>query len=109
MIKDISNRMMRDFATCLARTARPPSPRPAAPPSLRRGGTRGRRRGRPCGRPPAAEAARQSRARDRARPKAPPGAEAKPVKGISLFFSVLWERIKWLFGRAPPLALARHG
>jgi carbon monoxide dehydrogenase subunit G len=58
MIEDISNRLLRDFATCLQdKLAAPPEPsgRPAAP--------------------------------------------AAPVKGISLFFSVLVERLRHLFGR----------
>jgi uncharacterized protein len=31
----------------------------------------------------------------------PPAPAAQPVKGVSLFFSVLWERIRRLFGRGP--------
>ena len=92
MMEDISNRMMRDFATCLSsRLADAPTapsgeevtkgeaapeavaaadqPAPAAPPPPRVGGTSS----------PAA---------------------AKPVGGIGLFFSVLWERIRRRFGRA---------
>jgi carbon monoxide dehydrogenase subunit G len=58
MIEDISNRMLRDFASCLqAKLAQPPGT-PAAPPQ-----------------------------------------SARPVRGISLFFSVLVERLRRLFGR----------
>jgi hypothetical protein len=33
------------------------------------------------------------------RPEAPAGQPAKPISGFSLFFSVLWERIKRVFSR----------
>ena len=58
MIEDVSNRMMRDFASCLQAKLAEPQDESAA-------GT------------------------------APP--RAKPVQGISLFFSVLWERLRRLF------------
>jgi carbon monoxide dehydrogenase subunit G len=96
MMQDISNRMMRDFATCLqtrlagesppvapsgaevtAGEAAPEAVAAAAPPMG--GGPHG------APRPPA--------------PAPPPPPPAAPVKGFSLFFSVLWERIKRLFGR----------
>jgi uncharacterized protein len=98
MIKDISNRLMRDFATCLQQTIEgppatteqaaaagsaggPPSAAPAgeaAPAGPVEGATGG---------PPAA--GEQPAAR-------PP---AKPIKGLSLFLSLLWERIRNLFRR----------
>ncbi len=58
MIEDVSNRLLRDFATCLQTRLAEGAPAPAAP----------------------------------------TGAEAQRVNAISLFFSVLWERIKRLFG-----------
>ena len=71
IMEDVSNRLMRDFATCLstrlgepAAAAAEPSEGEAAPPA----------------------------------PAAPPPAAA-PVKGFSLFFAVVWERVKGLFGR----------
>ena len=72
MMQDVSNRLLRDFATCLStRLAEPAAetaevavaPASSAPP--------------PSSPPPAPE----------------------PLKGGSLFFSVLWERIKRLFSR----------
>jgi carbon monoxide dehydrogenase subunit G len=74
MIKDVSNRLLRDFSDCLAKTIEAksavssqhsavdgsgavPGPAPAAAPT-----------------------------------------SAKPVSGLSLFFSVLWERARRLFG-----------
>jgi uncharacterized protein len=88
MMEDISNRMMRDFATCL-------SSRLADAPTAPSGEevTKG-------------EAAPEAvAAADQAAPSAPPPprpqpAAAKPVGGIGLFFSVLWERIRRRFGRA---------
>jgi carbon monoxide dehydrogenase subunit G len=96
MIKDISNRLMKDFATCLqsrlaeepAAAAETPGVPPTEPPAtaeaphdLHPGG--GPRAAAPSAPPP----------------PSPPPAPAKPVNGLSLFFGVLWERIKRLFGR----------
>jgi carbon monoxide dehydrogenase subunit G len=109
MMQDISNRMMRDFATCLqsrlagepeaaapsgaevtAGDAAPesvvaaePEAAPPAPPMG--GGPHGASR--PVD-PPATPPA-----------PAPPPPAAAPVKGFSLFFGVLWDRIRRLFGR----------
>jgi carbon monoxide dehydrogenase subunit G len=76
IMEDVSNRLLRDFATCLSsrlgEPSAPPEPTEAAPigaPS-------------PSTPPPAATA---------------PG--AAPVKGLSLFFSVVLERIRGLFKR----------
>jgi hypothetical protein len=56
MIEDVSNRMLRDFATCLqAKLTQPADQTGAAP------------------------------------------ATARPVRGMSLFFAVLWERLRRLF------------
>jgi uncharacterized protein len=71
MMEDISNRLMRDFAECL---------------QTRLAG-------------PAEEAAAAGAAAPEAAPAPAPAPAPKPVGGISLFFSVLWERIKRLFGR----------
>jgi uncharacterized protein len=61
IMEDVSNRLLRDFATCLStRLADAPSEAPS---------------------------------------EAPAAAAPEPLKGGSLFFSVLWERIKRLFGR----------
>jgi hypothetical protein len=71
MMQDVSNRLLRDFATCLStRLAEPAQPETA----------------------PESVAAAPSTP-----PPAPPATE--PLKGGSLFFSVLWERIKNLFRR----------
>jgi len=68
MIKDVSNRLLRDFSDCLTKTIEEESTGLEAEPV-------------PAG------------------PVRPAPAQAKPVSGISLFFSVLWERIRRLFGR----------
>jgi uncharacterized protein len=77
MMQDIANRLLRDFAACLEQ-----------------------RLG--AGEPEAATAETGS-APSTAAPAAPaapaPPAQAPPVKGISLLFSVFWERIKRLFKR----------
>ena len=77
MIKDISNRLLRDFSDCLARTIE-------AEPE----GTT------PSGHAESASGAGPAGAETPAAPT-----PAKPVSGISLFFSVLRERIGRLFGR----------
>jgi carbon monoxide dehydrogenase subunit G len=98
MIEDISNRLMRDFATCLqSRLGAESASAPSAPSGAEV--TAGEE-------PPEAVAAAVPPAPPEAgvavstppppRPPAPPAAE--PVKGFSLFFGVLWERVKRLFG-----------
>jgi uncharacterized protein len=96
MIKDISNRLMKDFATCLqSRLAEEPAAAPETP-------------GVPPTEPPAtAEEPRdlhpgggpRASAPSAPPPPTPAPAPAKPVNGLSLFFGVLWERIRRLFGR----------
>ncbi len=76
MMQDVSNRLLREFATCLStRLAEPAAPAAA----------------------PAEETDTVSTAPPPSTPPPPPAAE--PLKGGSLFFSVLWERIKGLFSR----------
>lgn len=76
MIEDISNRLMREFAECLQKTLGEPTEEPAA---------RSPQPGEPAG--------------GRAQGAGGGVAPAKPIKGLSLFFSVLWERIRRLFRR----------
>jgi carbon monoxide dehydrogenase subunit G len=84
IMEDVSNRLLRDFATCLAtRLGEPAAEEPTAPSGAEV--TAGDA-------PPEAVAAASTP------PPPPPPAPAAPVKGFSLFFSVLWERIKRLFG-----------
>jgi carbon monoxide dehydrogenase subunit G len=90
IMQDVSNRLLRDFATCLSTRLAEPSTAPAAESA----GTA------PGGSPaPADEVA----AAGTKPPSTPPPAAAppptQPLKGGSLFFSVLWERIKRLFKR----------
>jgi carbon monoxide dehydrogenase subunit G len=100
MMEDISNRLMRDFATCL-------SSRLADAPTAPSGEEVAKGEA-----PPEAEAAAAPQegadtespgsAAPSPRPPSPPPAQpqaAKPVGGIGLFFSVLWERIRRRFGR----------
>jgi carbon monoxide dehydrogenase subunit G len=98
IMEDVSNRLMRDFATCLS-SRLGETPEPAAPTGAE---------------VTAGDAAPEAVAAAATVPPAPTGATppppvtpppaatppaAAPVKGFSLFFSVLWERIKRLFGR----------
>jgi carbon monoxide dehydrogenase subunit G len=110
MMEDISNRLMRDFATCLSSRL---AEAPAAPSGEEVAAGDAPPEAVAAADPEAdqldAEAAAASAGATAAgttagpataRP-APPPAEpqaAKPVGGIGLFFSVLWERIRRRFG-----------
>ena len=83
IMEDVSNRLMRDFATCLSSRLGEPAAAPAPEAPTGAEVTAGDA-------PPEAVAAA---------PPPPPPQPAAPVKGFSLFFSVLWERIRRLFGR----------
>ena len=87
IMEDVSNRLLRDFATCLStRLAEAPAaPEPTVPTGAEV--TAGDA-------PPEAVAAAASTP-----PPRPPAPEPAAIKGVSLFFSVLWERIKRLFRR----------
>jgi carbon monoxide dehydrogenase subunit G len=96
MIKDISNRLLRDFSTCLQqRLAAEPAGEMTAGEAAASAGAADA-----VGKTPAevsGEAAAPS-APTPAPPAQPPAA-APPVKGFSLLFSVLLERIKGLLRR----------
>jgi uncharacterized protein len=127
MIEDISNRLLRDFAACLqsrlGETAPPAAPSGAevtagdaapeavaaaapgavegtpaggAPAGAAPGGTPGAVEGTPSGGAPAASAPPPSVPRPQPTAQQP-HAPAAPIKGFSLFFSVLWGRIKRFF------------
>ena len=91
MIEDISNRLMRDFSTCLqSRIVSEPVPSGEAI-------TTGEE-------PPEAAAGADPDPAPAAAPRPapavpPPAAAAKPISGFSLFFGALWVRIKRIFGR----------
>ena len=109
MIEDISKRMMRDFSQCLQAsmasepapaaaesaapvTAAPVTPGEEADAALASAG------GAAAGASAATEAAPAPPAPKPAPARAAPP-PAKPIKGFSLLLSVLWDRIKRLFGR----------
>jgi uncharacterized protein len=117
MIKDISNRLLRDFAACLqqrlaaepagaltgeeaaatagAAAAAEPQTAPDGPPDAP-----GPAPGAPPEAPPAPSAPPSASASPpRPAPASPPPV-AKPINGVSLFFSVLLERIRNLFKRS---------
>jgi carbon monoxide dehydrogenase subunit G len=106
MINDISNRLLRDFATCLQqRLAAEPAGGLTADEAAASAGA-----GDAVGKTPTEVSGgvpvqAENGARDQVQPvpaqsgPAQPPAAAPPVKGISLLFSVLWERVRRLFGR----------
>jgi len=98
MMKDISNRLLRDFSTCLQQ-------RLAAEPA---GGLTGEEAAASAGAAPAVEpGAPVAEAEAESTPPPPrapadappPPPSTPPVKGFSLVLSVLWERIRGLFRR----------
>jgi carbon monoxide dehydrogenase subunit G len=86
IMEDVSNRLMRDFATCLSTRLGegPPAAAPAAPSGAE---------------VTAGDAAPEQVAAAASTPPPSPAPAPAPVKGFSLFFSVLWERIKRIFSR----------
>jgi len=93
VMQDVSNRLLRDFATCLAsRLAEGPSPEAAVPSGaeVTAGDAAPEEVAAAATTPPSAPP-------PSAAPTPPP--QAEPLKGGSLFFSVLWERLKGLFKR----------
>ena len=108
MMEDISNRLLRDFSTCLqSRLADAPTApsgeevaRGEEPPEAVAAATGEREE---MDAEAAAASAGATTAGTTAGPPAPPpppaqAEAAKPVGGIGLFFSVLWERIRRRFG-----------
>jgi uncharacterized protein len=107
MIEDISKRMMRDFSQCLQASlasepapAAPEAPAAAAPvtPGEEADAAVASAGGAAAEASAASEAAPARPAPQPAPPRAAPP-PAKPIKGFSLLLSVLWDRIKRLFGR----------
>jgi uncharacterized membrane protein len=111
MIEDISKRMMRDFSQCLqasrasgptqeAAVAQEPAAAAAAPvtPGEEADAAAASAGGAAAEASAASEAAPAPPAPQPAPPRAAPP-PAKPIKGFSLLLSVLWDRIKRLFGR----------
>jgi uncharacterized protein len=102
MIEDISKRMMRDFSQCLQATLAAEQAPAEAAPATAAPVTPGEEADAAAASAGAAAAEASAATEAAPAPPAPPRAApapAKPVKGFSLFFSVLWERIKRLFGR----------
>jgi uncharacterized protein len=93
IMEDVSNRLMRDFAACLSQRLGEGAPAAAAPAPEAPSGAEVT-----AGDAPAEAVAAAAPSPSTPPPAAtPPG--AAPVKGFSLFFSVIWERIKGVFGR----------
>jgi carbon monoxide dehydrogenase subunit G len=109
MIEDISKRMMRDFSQCLqASMASEPAPAAAEAPAGAAAAPVTPGEEADAAVASAGGAAAEASAASGAAPAppapqpAPPRAApppAKPIKGFSLLLSVLWDRIKRLFGR----------
>ncbi|HEX6618033.1 MAG TPA: SRPBCC family protein [Solirubrobacteraceae bacterium] len=106
MIEDISKRMMRDFSQCLQATitsepAAAEAP-PAAAPAAAAPVTPGEEADAAVASAGGAAASAASSAPAEQAPPAPPRPQpqaAKPVHGIRLVLSVLWERVKRFFAR----------
>ena len=101
MMKDISNRLLRDFSTCLQqRLAAEPSGAMTAEEAAASAGA-----GETAGKSPAEVSGTTAATPASATPPpaatmpTQPPAPSPPVKGFSLLLSVLWERIRGLFGR----------
>jgi uncharacterized protein len=108
MMKDISNRLLRDFATCLQqRLAAEPAGAMTGEEAAASAGatTEGKSPAEVSGAGETREAAPPGtvatppQAAPQPAPPAPAQPSAPPVKGFSLLFSVLWERIRNLFRR----------
>jgi carbon monoxide dehydrogenase subunit G len=112
MIQDISNRLMRDFASCLAtRIASEPAPPSGAEVAAGEAPPEAVAAPGPPGEPSAEDATASAAAADPPAPAPPPPPPsrpppaavappaAKPISGFSLFFGALMDRIKRLFGR----------
>ncbi len=105
MMQDIANRLLRDFASCLEKRIGSEQPTRQMSESEVAAAVK------PEASSPEVAAAEAAEAPEAAAPDpvpapaapaAPPAEHhehAPPVKAISLFFSVLWERIKRFFGR----------
>ena len=100
MMKDISNRLMRDFATCLQqRLAAEPAGAMSGEEAAASAGAADA-----VGKTPAEVSGTAQGDSTPPSPATPPPAatvpaHAPPVKGFSLMLSVLWERIRGLFRR----------
>ena len=100
MIKDISNRLLRDFSTCLQARLESAPAAGVAPAGPAPGGMTADEAAASAGAADQVEAAAEQPAPPPpAQAQAPPPAAAPPVKGFSLLFSVLWERVKGLVRR----------
>ena len=91
MIEDISNRLMRDFASCLASRI---GSEPAAPTGAEVAS------GEAAPESVAAAATDPPPPTPAPVPPPPPPPAAKPISGFSLFFCALWDRIRRLFKRS---------
>jgi carbon monoxide dehydrogenase subunit G len=94
VMEDVSRRLVSQMADCIKTQLEAPAPAEVSaaemPPAAE-------------GTAPGAEVAPPAQAAAPApapapRPAAPPPAPAKPVNAVSLFFAVIWDRIKRLFG-----------
>jgi uncharacterized protein len=80
MIQDVSNRLLRDFSTCLQRSIEGPPPEEGAS-------------------APAARAPEPDAEGHPSTPPPPGPPPPKPVGGFSLLMGALWDRIRRLFRR----------
>jgi carbon monoxide dehydrogenase subunit G len=107
MIKDISNRLLREFAQCLQETLKSEQAgqaaqaAPAASEEAAAAASAGLTVAAAGAAPEAAAAAAASTAAaSRPTTTTTPRPAAKPISGFSVFFGALWDRVKRLFSRA---------
>jgi carbon monoxide dehydrogenase subunit G len=99
MMEDISNRLLRDFATCLSSRL---ADAPVAPSGAEVASGDAPPEAVAAANPQEGADTEAAAASTPPPPSAPPAQPqaAKPVGGFGLFFSVLWERIRRRFGRS---------
>ena len=92
VMEDVSRRLVSQMADCIKEHLEAPEAgAPTAAPPATEGGA-------PAGAPPPTETPSETAARPQPQTAVSPPTAAKPVNALSLFFSVLWDRIKRLFG-----------
>lgn len=100
VMEDVSRRLVSQMADCIKSQLEAPAAAEvsaAEMPQVAEGTAPGAEAAPPPGQPAAPAPATPAPA-PAPRPAAPPPAPAKPVNAASLFFAVIWDRIKRLFG-----------
>jgi carbon monoxide dehydrogenase subunit G len=99
MMQDVSNRLLREFASCLSTRLAEPAARDESPAATADESSAATAEPAPAAGEVAAAGTKPPSTPPPAAAPPPTAPAAQPLKGGSLFFSVLWERIKALFKR----------